>query len=331
MPVASGPLAGQDEARASVNIQVGRILPYLSAIASAKFVDQWQEALAMRLWIFERSSGGYDPSGTVLTPDELKESKKSENAVALRVLTNLLSRNDVAFTTSFFSDAVRKASRGSNSSEASKDWLKSIRVAAYGYDGASPMAAANDPRGLPEHIAALKELVATEQFRKAPQAKKKTMFEKRDGEIVSTLTNAKLPDTMLGGWLPVPYLLFTKDVPEGDVIYIDYGLQSYWLPRAEECRKKGVEWIVMLFDAGVLVSEEDARFTVDADGSHNSCTLCGDRGNVTVCDTKSCPHVYHKTCLQKWDLPAPKSKKAKWYCASCSSSQLPADCAFKQW
>lgn len=82
-------------------------------------------------------------------------------------------------------------------------------------------------------------------------------------------------------------------------------------------------------DGSVNVEEEKAALAgvtqLDDDGHHSMCALCGDGGNLLLCD--ACPRTFHAECLVTLKDAPPRSDEEEWKCPPCRSVPLPADAA----
>ena len=65
-------------------------------------------------------------------------------------------------------------------------------------------------------------------------------------------------------------------------------------------------------------------FDLDTDGHHSVCAVCGDGGNILLCDAPDCPKAFHSACLEELneDLPG-DDDDSEWLCPPCCRRPLP--------
>ena len=70
-------------------------------------------------------------------------------------------------------------------------------------------------------------------------------------------------------------------------------------------------------------------FHLDVDGKYSACAVCGDGGDICLCD--ACPNAFHIECLTKTMGVAEPPDEGTWHCPPCTGIDLPADSAFDLW
>jgi hypothetical protein len=81
----------------------------------------------------------------------------------------------------------------------------------------------------------------------------------------------------------------------------------------------------------VLTSPSDT-FALDTDGHHSVCAVCGDGGDILICDAPLCPKAYHGACLEEINEEVPgEEEESEWYCPPCCKRALPRSAALSCW
>jgi hypothetical protein len=60
--------------------------------------------------------------------------------------------------------------------------------------------------------------------------------------------------------------------------------------------------------------------------SDDACHVCGDGGDLIICDAKGCKRVYHGVCADLSEIPSGSWECPIHFCATCGSEQMPHEC-----
>lgn len=90
--------------------------------------------------------------------------------------------------------------------------------------------------------------------------------------------------------------------------------------------------VVSLQGDGASSTSPSNAFALDTDGHHSVCAVCGDGGDILICDAPLCPRAYHGACLEEINEEVPaEEEESEWYCPPCCKRALPRSAALSRW
>lgn len=69
-----------------------------------------------------------------------------------------------------------------------------------------------------------------------------------------------------------------------------------------------------------MEEDEEGMKTTEFD-SDDMCAVCGDGGDLIICDAKGCKRVYHAVCAELAEVPSGSWECSVHFCATCGSDR----------